>query len=103
MQNNGLGVGTQLPPYLPRGQWYNIFSEVPDRKCQNSPENRTTCHPRAQKVLIKSKIIRKSFYPPGPAATAEGLVRTVGMAGGPGSVVGIIKIGVLLVPVAMAA
>ena len=30
-------------------------------------------------------------------------MRTVGMAGGPGSVVGTIKIGVLLVPVAMAA
>ena len=43
------------------------------------------------------------MYPPGLAAAAEGLVRTVGMAGGPGSVVGTIKIGVLLVPVAMAA
>ena len=43
------------------------------------------------------------MYPPGPADAAEGLVRTVGMAGGPESVVGTVKIGVLLVPVAMAA
>ena len=47
--------------------------------------------------------MRKLLYPPGPAAATEGLVKTVGMAGGPGSVVGTTRIGVLLVPVVIAA
>ena len=52
-------------------------------------------------VPIKIKIYVIEFYTPGPAA-AEGPVRTVGVTGGPGSVVGMNKIELLLVPVAMA-
>ena len=50
-------------------------------------------------IKINVKLIE--FYTPGPAA-AEGPVRTVGGAGGPGSVVGMNKIELLPVPVAMA-
>ena len=50
-------------------------------------------------IKINVKLIK--FYTPGPAA-AEGPVRTVGVTGGPGNVVGMNKIELLLVPVAMA-
>lgn len=51
-------------------------------------------------TAIDGSVIQLSYS--GPAA-GEGLVRTVGVAQGPGSVVGMSKIEVLLVPVAIAA